>query len=152
MCPAALPCSRVRRSVSSHRIDASSFLFRRGQARDAPVTGFFEFQLITRCKHGARENLCSSFAPRGMLAAFSQPSAQVHRAITQCFRPRRQQECTGRTQPLRSQRPWLRLHARISRDRPQIFGISPTRRDIREFTNEIKPYIRGPLRTPGVYV
>lgn len=105
------------------------------QRDDAPVTGFFEFQLITRCKHRlGGEIYVVRLARSEGDAPFD--ASLLHGAITQRFRPSRQQRATFWSR-------WLRLHARISSIQPQIFEINPTPpRDFRVFTNGIKRNIR----------
>lgn len=95
---------------------------------DAPVTGFFEFQLITRCKHrlgGEGEkgrNLCCA------------PGSFRGGCTFRCFRPRWRSTWLASDAQLRNvsgqrrQQPWshlsgrwLRLHARISAGRAANF-------------------------------
>ena len=117
---------------------------------DAPVTGFFEFQLITRCKHrlggGGRERekfmLRAWLVPRGMHLSMLSSSMTVNPArfrcaITQRFRP---------TSPAATF--WADGYVFMHEFRPvepQIFEISPTPpRDFRVFTNRIKRNIQYP--------
>lgn len=92
------------------------------QRDDAPVTGFFEFQLITRCKHRlGGEIYVVRLARSEGDAPFD--ASLLHGAITQRFRPSRQQRATFWSR-------WLRLHARISSVQPQIFEINRPHREI----------------------
>lgn len=123
------------------------------QRDDAPVTGFFEFQLITRCKHRLEggENLCC--APGSLrggctFRCFRPPwrsTVHLRWAITQRFRPSRQQRATLRADG------YVFMHEFRS-VQPQIFEISPTPpRDFRVFTNGIKRNIQYPSVAPEAF-